>query len=78
MENGAAIPVLGWASTRLISWGVFSLPLNAFARELVVRLSLGICQFNPNVWRLVISMQVLWNEVFRRDRPLTMDEFLFC
>ena len=58
--------------------GGFSLPLNAFARELLVRLGLGICQFNPNVWRLVISMQVLWNEVFRRDRPLTMDEFLFC
>ena len=50
--------------------GGFRLPLNAFAKELLVRLGLGICQFNPNVWRLVISMQVLWNEVFGRDRPL--------
>ena len=58
--------------------GGFRLPLNAFARELLVRLGLGICQFNPNAWRLVISMQILWNEVFGRDRPLTVDKFLFC
>ena len=58
--------------------GGFRLPLNAFTRELLVRLGLGICQFNPNAWRLVISMQILWGEVFGRDRPLTVDEFLFC
>ena len=58
--------------------GDFRLPLNTFARELLVRLGLGICQFNPNAWRLVISMQILWNEVFGGDRPLTVDEFLFC
>ena len=58
--------------------GGFRLPLNAFARELLVRLGLGICQFNPNAWRLVISMQILWSEVFGKDRPLTVDEFLFC
>ena len=28
--------------------GGFRLPLNAFARELLVGLGLGICQFNPN------------------------------
>ena len=38
--------------------GGFRLPLNAFARELLVRLGIGICQFNPNAWRLIISMQV--------------------
>ena len=57
--------------------GGFRLPMNAFARELLVRLGLGICQFNPNAWRLVISMQILWSEVFGRDSPLTVDEFLF-
>ena len=63
---------------RLNSWGGFKLPLNAFAKELPVRLGLGICQFNPNAWRLVISMQILWRKVFGGDYPLTMDEFFFC
>ena len=44
--------------------GGFRLPLNSFARELLVRLGLGICQFNLNAWRLIISMQILWREVF--------------
>ena len=52
--------------------------MNAFARDLLVRLGLDICQFNPNAWRSVISMQILWSEVFGRDRSLTVDEFLFC
>ena len=56
----------------------FRLPLNTFARELLVRLGLGICQFNPNAWRLIISMQILWREVFGGDHPLTVDKFLFC
>ena len=57
--------------------GGLRLPLNAFARELLSRLGLGVCQFNPNAWRLVISMQVLWREVFEGNRPLTLDEFLY-
>ena len=54
------------------------LPLNAFARELLVRLGLGVCELIPNAWRLVISMQILWREVFGGDCPLTVDEFLYC
>ena len=57
--------------------GGHRLPLNAFARELLTKLGLGVCQFNPNVWRLIVSMQVLWRERFEGDRPLTMDEFLY-
>ena len=54
------------------------LPLNTFARELLTRVGLGVCQFNPNAWRLVISMQVLWREVFEGDHPLAVDKFLYC
>ena len=56
--------------------GGLRFPLNAFTRELLVTLGLGVCQFNPNAWRLIISMQILWREVFGGDRPLTVDEFL--
>ena len=62
---------------KLFFFGGLRFPLNAFARELLVRLGLGVCQLNPNAWRLVISMQILWKEVFGRDRPLTVDEFLY-
>ena len=56
--------------------GGLRLPL--IARELLTKLGLGVCQFNPNAWRLVVSMQVLWREVFEGDRPLNVDEFLYC
>ena len=58
--------------------GGLRLPLNAFAREFLTKLGLGICQLNPNAWRLIVSMQVLWREVFEGNRPLTMNEFLYC
>ena len=58
--------------------GGLRLPLNSFAKELLTRLDLGVCQFNPNAWRLVVSMQVLWREVFEENCPLTVDEFLYC
>ena len=58
--------------------GGLRLPLNAFARELLTKLGIGVCQLNPNAWRLIVSMQVLWREVFEGNCPFTMDEFLYC
>ena len=58
--------------------GRLRLPQNTFTRELLTRLGLGVCQFNPNAWRLIVSMQVLWREVFEGNCPLTMDELLYC
>ena len=86
-ELNPRLPVRGeWCCDPRFGIGVYEayllgglrFPLNAFIRELLVRLGLGVCQFNPNAWRLVISMQVLWREVFGGDRPLTVDEFLYC
>ena len=58
--------------------GGLRLPLNAFDREILYRLGVGINQLNPNAWRLIVSMHMLWREVFDKNRPLTMDEFLYC
>ena len=41
-------------------------------------LGVGLNQLNPNAWRLIVSMQVLWKEAFDMNCPLTMDEFLYC
>ena len=58
--------------------GDLRLLFNAFTREILYRLGIGINQLNPNAWRLIISMQVIWREVFYGNRPLTMDKFLYC
>ena len=58
--------------------GGLRLPLNNFTRELLTGLGLGVCQFNPNAWRLVVSMQILWREVFEGNCLITVDEFLYC
>ena len=57
--------------------GGLRLPLNAFARKLLHRLGFGPNQFNPDAWRIIVSMQVLWREVFDGNHPFTVDEFLY-
>ena len=77
-EEWCCNPCFGIGVYEAYFLGGLRFPLNAFARDLLVRLGLGVCQLNPNTWRLVISMQILWKEVFGRDLPLTVDEFLYC
>ena len=53
-------------------------PLNFFCRGLFHRLGIGPNQLNPNGWRTVVAMQVLWREALERNCSITVDEFLYC
>ena len=53
-------------------------PLNSFCRDLFQRLGIGPNQFNPNGWRTIVAMQVLWREALEGNCPITVDEFLYC
>ena len=53
-------------------------PLNSFCRSLFHRLGIGSNQLNPNRWRMIVAMQVLRCEVLEGNRPITVDEFLYC
>ena len=53
-------------------------PLNSFCRDLLHRLGIGPNQLNPNGWRTIVAMQVLWREALEGNRPITVDEFLYC
>ena len=44
--------------------GGLTLPLNAFAREILTRLGIAPNELNPNGWRIIMAMQVLWREFF--------------
>ena len=51
--------------------------LNSFCKGLLHRLGIGPNQFNPNDWRTIIAIQVLWREALEGNRPITVDEFLY-
>ena len=53
-------------------------PLNSFCRGLFHRLGIGPNQLNPNGWRTVDAMQVLWREALEGNFPITVDKFLYC
>lgn len=57
-------PNLGVDIYKAYLLGGLRLPLNAFDREILHRLGIGINKLNPKAWRPIISMQVLWKEVF--------------
>ena len=44
--------------------GGLTLPLNAFAREILTRLGIAPNELNPNGWQFIVAMQVLWREFF--------------
>ena len=75
-----------WCCSPLLGFGVYTsymlvglkFPLNSFCRSLLHRLGIGPNQLNSNGRRIIVAMQVLWREVFKRNHPITMDKFLYC
>ena len=62
--NGVILPIpLGQVYIACMLGGL-TLPLNAFAREILTRLGIAPNELNPNGWRIIMAMQVLWREFF--------------
>ena len=55
----------------------FRFPLNSFCKYLFHRLGNGPNQLNPNGWRTIVAMQVLWHEALEGNCPITVDKFLY-
>ena len=52
-------------------------PSNSFFRGLFHKLGIRPNQLNPNGWKTIVTMQVLWCEALERNYPITIDEFLY-
>ena len=86
-EFNPCLPIEGeWCCSPSSGLGVYSsyllvglrFPLNSFYRSLFHRLGIGPNQLNPNGWRTVVAMQVLWREALEGNCLITVDKFLYC
>ena len=86
-ELNPHLPKAGeWCCSSSFGLGVYTsyllaslrFPLNSICRDLFQRLGIGPNQLNPNGWRTIVAMQVLWREALEGNRPITVDEFLYC
>ena len=53
-------------------------PRNAFTKELFHRQGIAPSKLNPNGWRIIVAMQLLWREFSEGNFLLNVDEFLLC
>ena len=86
IEFRSRLPERGeWCCSPFSGFGVYTsyllaglrFPLNSFCRSLFYMLGIGPNHLNPNGWRMIVVLQVLWREALEGNRPITVDEFLY-
>ena len=86
-ELNPRLPKVGeWCCSPSFGLGVYTsyllaglrFPLNSFCRNLFQRLGIGPNQLNPNGWRTIVAMQVLWRKALEGNHPIMVDKFLYC